>query len=112
MRIGALRHKVLVQSFSGAKDTAGHYDKDNDTNWTTDATGTVWGSIEPLSGEELEHARQLVATATHKVTIRYLADLTPDKRIKFGTRIFAVEAPPINIDEGNHTLELLCTERV
>lgn len=111
MRTGKLRHKLLIQSFSGTRDTAGHKDKKDDSNWSTDATGTVWGSVEPLRGQELEEARKLAPTVTHQVKLRHLVGLTMDKRIKFGARIFSIEAG-LNPEERNVELVLSCTEQL
>ena len=112
MRGGLLRHKLLIQTFSQAsRDTSGHYDKRDDDNWSTDATGTVWGRVEPLSGRELEEARKLVAVVTHRITLRYVGSLTTDKRIKFGSRIFSIERS-LNDEERNVQLQVLCVEQV
>lgn len=43
---------------------------------------TVWGEIEPLSGNEFFFAQQVHATHTHTIRIRYRADVTPRWRAK------------------------------
>ena len=52
----------------------------------------------------------MVADATHRVKIRYLADVTPKKRFLFGTRELYIESVQ-NIDERNRELVLTCVER-
>lgn len=76
---------------------------------------TRWAKIEPLGGStgrfggrETEIARQLVATATHKVTLRY-CDVTADDRLKFGDRVFNIDLVA-DVLERNEWLVLTCTE--
>lgn len=78
MDAGRLRNFVTVQQ----KSLAGSGDRGQPVySWTTFAQ--IYAEIEPLptAGKKMEIARQLVATATHQVTIRYLAGLTPEMRI-------------------------------
>ncbi|HDZ39249.1 MAG TPA: head-tail adaptor protein [Marinobacter sp.] len=103
MQAGQLRHRVEVQASSEA-NSRGNTTK----TWTTEVT--IWAGIEPLSGRELIEAQEVVADATHRVKIRYLADVTPKKRFLFGTRELYIESVQ-NIDERNRELVLTCVER-
>ena len=103
MRAGELRHRVQLQVSS----------EQNSRGNTTKVWGTedaIWAAVEPLSGRELIEAQEVVADATHRVTIRYLADVTPRKRFLFGTRELYIESVQ-NIDERNRELVLTCVER-
>ena len=71
---------------------------------------TVWARIEPLTGRELFYAQQITAGADTKIYIRHYAGLTAKDRIKFGTRIYSIIAPPKNINEKGSYDELLCVE--
>lgn len=79
MDAGKLRELITIQQ----KTASGTGDRGQPLyTWTTFAQ--VYAEIEPLppTGKKMEIARQLVATATHQISIRYLAGLTPDMRVK------------------------------
>ncbi len=67
--------------------------------------------VEELSGRKLELARQLVATATHRVTIRYLSGLDVHDRISLNGRVFNLGAI-LDRDLLHFSQELLCTEEL
>lgn len=79
--------------------------------WTT--TATVWAGIEPLRGREFFEARQVQQEVTHRITIRYRADLSPAWRVRRveGTqaRIWRIEHDA-NLYERGELLELMCVE--
>ena len=76
-------------------------------SYTTYAT--VWASVEPLQGRELENAQQISAEITHKVTIRYNAAVTSEHQVVYGERIIEIEAV-LNPEERNEYLVLMCKE--
>lgn len=100
---GRLRHQVTLQSQDTAQDSYG----DAVRSWVDLAT--VWAEVRPLSGRELWAAQQTQATTTHQVMTRYLAGVTSSCRVKYGSRVFAIDAV-LNPDERNERLVLLCTE--
>lgn len=103
---GELRHPVTIQSKTlGAAGDRGQ----PSVTWTTEAS--VRAQIEELSGRKLELARQLVATATHRVVIRYLSSLAVTDRVVFGSRVFNI-GHILNWKLLNFTQELICTEQV
>lgn len=104
MRIGRLRHRVTIQQYT---TTDNEYGEPVPT-WADVAT--VWASVEPLSGNERMIAQQRNASLTHKVVIRYLAGVTAEMRVKFGDRYFAIVEPPMNIDERDREMHLMCVE--
>jgi len=106
MQIGKLRHKVELQSVQRVKNA---YMEDIE-DWTTFAN--QWASIEPLRGTQALIAQQIEAEMTHRVIIRYNANMTADCRVKFDSRIFSLAAPPRDIDERQHYQELMCKEAV
>lgn len=69
------------------------------------AVKTVWGSVEPLDGDELTQARQQQSTATHLVKIRRDPDLLPNETWRFtvGGRRFNVESV---LNEGDRDVDL------
>lgn len=105
MQIGKLRHRVELQ---GVKRVKNGYMADTD-NWTTFAT--QWASIEPLQGTQALIAQQIEAEMTHRVVIRYNANMTADCRVKQNSRIFTIISVR-DIDERRRHQELMCKEAV
>lgn len=106
MRAGALRHLVEVQQPGGSRDAVGG----RITTWTT--IGTVYASIETLSGTEKLVAAQRQAETSHLIRLRYdpaLAALDASWRILFGTRVFVIEEVS-DQDERDRTVDLRCSE--
>lgn len=101
---GKLRNELTIEEW-------GHTTEEDGT-WTETwcDRGTVWGSITPLMGRELYAAQQVTPTTTHKVWMRYWPGLTAEHRLRFGTRIFQLEAPPVNPEERNEYWHCLCRE--
>jgi SPP1 family predicted phage head-tail adaptor len=109
VRAGELRHLITLQTPSPATpDGDGGYTEDP---WTTLAT--VWASIVPATARDLERvvAGTVQSSATHLVTIRYLAGVTTKTRVVFGTRLFSVTGVQ-NPEERNISLVLVCQESV
>lgn len=104
---GKLRHLVTVQQ----KQITGTGDRGQPVySWTTLAT--QYASIEsiPPFGRKMELARQLVATATHEITMRYLAGMDEKCRVQWNGRTFQV-GYIWNHEERNAWVTLLCTEQ-
>ena len=100
---GKLRHRVAIQSLSESLDSYGEPDE----GWTT--AETVWASIEPVSGNELDVGDGQTGIVTHRVFMRYTANATPKKRLLFGSRVFGIESV-LNHEERNEYLQLRCRE--
>jgi SPP1 family predicted phage head-tail adaptor len=108
VRAGELRHLITLQTPStAAPDGDGGF-----TNTWTDLA-TVWASIVPATARDLERvvAGTVQSSATHLVTIRYLAGVTTKTRVVFGSRLFSVTGVQ-NTDERNISLVLVCQESV
>lgn len=71
----------------------------------------VWASVAPISSREYWQAQQVKADLTHRVRIRYLAGVTSRMRVRLGSRVLQIAAPPRNLDEAGTDLELVCTEQ-
>ena len=104
MRAGALKHKVVVQQKTEVKDS--HAEVQH--TWTTFCTTRA--EFKPLRGTEFFALHQQNFDADCKAVLRYRPGITQNMRIQFGTRIFKFVAPPVNVDEGNVTLEIMCKE--
>ena len=102
---GKLRHKIELQSKSRLPDGIGGYTID----WETVAHPMAW--IRPRSGTETVIGMQLQDETTHDIVIRYKAsrNVTPEDRILFGNRAFAIIAV-INVEERNRWLQIRAIE--
>lgn len=105
MSAGELRHRVTVQSPTKIADEAGGVN----TSWADLAT--VWAAIEPLTGRERFHAQRQDMSVSHRLTMRFVAAVTADHRVKFGNRLFNIRSV-INPGERNRWLVLDCEEGV
>lgn len=103
--VNQLQHRIVIQTRSQASDGAGGVTE----TWSTFAT--VWASIEPMRANEVFWARHLEARVTHKVIIRYLANLTTSMRFTFGGRTFQIKGVR-NLKEENRWLEIVAEEGV
>lgn len=104
MRAGQLRHRLTIQSRATTQDSFGS--KQN--GWSNDSE--VWGGIRPLSVTEGVEAQKQVGSVSHKITLRAPGlDVGPEKRIKFGDRIFEVVGQ-MNWDERGEMLQVMCKE--
>ena len=101
-------NRVTIQQMTQAVDAYGS----PVNNWIDIAD--VWAVIEPMRASEVLRFKSLQANITHKVKIRYRADMIPPdtarlRRLKFGDRLFGIEGC-INPKEENILLELACSE--
>lgn len=114
MGVGAMRQRIQLQSKTTASDGGGSAAV---TTWTTFAT--VYGSIEPKSGQERLFGDQLQEPITHVIRLRYRTDISFENRLQYvyknngtsNTRTFNIRRV-INVDTRNKYLECLCVEGV
>lgn len=108
MKSGIMRHRIILQSPAGARDSVG----ERTTTWANIAT--VWASINPLSARDLIAAGQTQNETTHRVRLRdstAIAAIDASWRVMFGARIFVITSVR-RIDEVKNEIELLCSEGV
>lgn len=108
LRAGQLNRVVSIQQRSTTQDTFGGVPE----TWTEIAQ--VYALIEALSGYEKMAGEAVASGVSHRITVRYdpMFDdpkLVATYRVVYKSRIFDVQAC-MNIDEGNHIIELLATE--
>lgn len=104
-KIGRLRHRVVLQRPVRGNDEGGT------ATITWEPIAPVFAAIEALSGSELERSDGLAARATHRVTLRYRADVSPDMRIILGARTFEIRAA-LDVDGRKRWLQCHCEELV
>jgi SPP1 family predicted phage head-tail adaptor len=105
MRIGRLRHPLIIQTRTKSKDSFA----ESLNTWTDSIS--CRGEVQPLTGREGERVKTIRSEATHAVTIRAkVADITTHgHRIKFGARVLGIlEAN--NVFERDRQWELICKE--
>lgn len=107
MQAGRLRHRVELQRATDAIDAYG----EQTPTWRTLAT--VWAAVEPISGREYFLANQVNSEISARITLRHVpgVTLTPKDRVKWGARLFDVQAV-IDRDERHRELQLLVIERI
>lgn len=105
--IGELRHRVTWMTTPVLPR-----DKLNQSNKVPVSMGTFWAKVEPLSGMELNNARQLKGETSHKITIRDVGPVNVEDFFLFeGTsRAFNVTSV-FRFAEMNAFLILHCIEQ-
>lgn len=103
-----MRHRVQVENPPAVATPDGDGGAVNG-DWTTIVDTRA--AIETLSADEQVAVGTVSPRATHAVTLRYVAGVTSQARVRFGARVLSLVAPPINVDERNRELRLLCVER-
>ena len=103
LRIGRLRHKVIIEEVTETRDSYGGVTE----TWGTFAITKA--SVEPLAGREYFAAKQDQAETTHKIRMRYIPGIGAKMRVRFGVRVFDV-LQPLNIEERNKELLLMAKE--
>lgn len=103
MKIGRLRHRIVIEESSAGRDSFGA----EVSQWIQFAK--VWADVSPVSGREFASFKQINAEITTKIIIRYIAGITTEMRILFGDRVFEIDSV-INPEEKNISLLLVCKE--
>lgn len=82
---GTMTKRITFQSMITTQNEYG----EPVSGWTD--AGTVWASIEPLSGRDFFQAQAVQSEITHKIITRW-SGARPEMRIKYGTRYFDIES--------------------
>ena len=102
---GKLREPLTIQRKLAVSDGMGG----QAISWVT--LGSIRGDVRPLSGREAVQAMQLQASLTHRIYIRYRADLTPADRLVMRGQPLQIRAI-VNMEMKNRWLELACDSGV
>ena len=103
MNIGRIRHRLILQAETQSQGATG------EVTSTYATASTVWGSLVPLQGRELEQARQISEEVTYKAIIRYYSGLTTEYRISHDSRTFEI-AGILNWEERDKYQTLMLKE--
>lgn len=103
MRIGKLRHRLVIEKPVRTADGAGGAA----VSWAKLAV--VRGSIETPATRERFAAQKIQSEASHLIRMRHLEGIGPEMRIRFGSRLFKVLGID-DVDERGRELVLNCLE--
>lgn len=103
MKIHELDKQITLQIKSQVSDGMGGFIESYSDH------ATVWAAIWPTSSKD-RISGQANGTITHRIRIRFRRNVTSDMRIKYGDRYFNIIGPPINPNEANQWLDILCEE--
>lgn len=106
MQAGRLRHRVTIEQVTETRDEFGGVE----TSWAA-LHSAVPAEIVPLSGREFIAAQSAQAGVTARITVRFMAGLTPKMRIKHGSDIYNIEAVLPDPTLRRH-LTLMCSTGV
>lgn len=106
---GEFRHRITIQKCNSNQNDYGEIDINAPITWSD--VVSVRAAIYPLSGKDFFAAETTNNEITHKINIRYVPGITSLMRIKFGERYFEIISPPINFQEKNILLQIMCKER-
>ena len=104
MDFSKLRHRVTFQKPSGKTANGMGEDVPVYVDFAT-----VWAAVEPMTGREYSEAQKIRADTTYRVTVRYLAGVTPDMRIIHGGKTLNI-ASVLNIGERNVELQIIAVD--
>jgi SPP1 family predicted phage head-tail adaptor len=99
-----LRMRLTLEAPSRAGDGGGGAA----TSWAT--VSEVWGAVRPTSGAEGFELDRIAGTVTHEIVLRYRPDVTPEMRLRSGTRIFDIRSV-FDPDARRRWLTCLAEER-
>ena len=100
----------LTQRISFQRDDSSTVDDYGQVSRSWNTYYTTWASVRPLSGREQEQGMARQASISHRVRIRYKADILHGDRISMGSRTLEIVSIR-NIDEGSWELEIDAIER-
>lgn len=105
MEAGTLRHRIELQQPAEVLNEHG----DAIQTWTT--RFTRWAEVRPATGREIFRAQKVEGQVDTAVTLRGrgLPGLRPKWRVRYGNRLFGIEAI-INDLERDIMVTLICKE--
>lgn len=81
---GLLNRRLVLEAPLEMPDGAGGITR------TFESAATLWASLVPLSSHEADEAAQRGVTVTHRIDLRFSADITPRHRFRDGDRIYRI----------------------
>lgn len=81
---GKLTSELILEALHRLSDGMGGYTE----NWVEDTT--IWGRIEPVSTAQRDFGTRPRPQITHRILVRFRDDISTDKRLRKGRRIFSL----------------------
>lgn len=109
MKIGALRHRISIETVAASQDVYGGVHQLESTPYVT-----IWGEVQDLSGQELYTAEELHSHITTRITVRFYPGILPAMlaRVSMDQRTRTFDILSVTDPDGLRvTLELSCKER-
>lgn len=108
--IGAMRERVTIQREVRTDDGAGG------ALVAWDNLAIVWARVTPISGNDIVRAQALALNITHRVLMRWRADLDNPGAERYrllwfsanGARVMNIIGHPVNLDERRRFLQITC----
>lgn len=101
---GRLRERVTIQQATERRNAMG------ETVQTWEMFAERWASVDGLSSREVLLQGQQQTEVSHRVRMRYVADMTSTMRILWRGRVLEIASLLEHGNRSHH--EALCTERV
>ena len=101
--LGHLRHRLLIEAAHDVSDGAGGVIR------TYTPGPNIWAAVFPISGKSEFIIDRRNMNITHKIILRWRADLTQDMRLRHHNRCFLILAI-WDQDEQKRFLVCLCEE--
>src|SRR5690554_4935398 len=105
MGVSKRRTPIEIQSYK--KTGTGDYG-DDIYDWKTDST--VWAELQLGNGREFWEAQKINSEISGLAKIPYQTGIKADMRVKYGSRIFELIGPPVDIGERHVEMELKLKE--
>ena len=103
--VAELNKKIQFQYPVQVSDAMGGYT----ITWTNFGSA-VWAAIWPVSAKQVIETKSESTEITHRIRIRYKQGIRTSFRIQYKNRIFTIYGPPINVDEKNEWMDIVCKE--
>ena len=84
--IGALNRRLTLEAPAETADGSGGVTR------SYSAVATLWASVEPIGARDTIEAGALGANVTHRLTLRYSADINVRHRFRDGDAIYRIDA--------------------
>lgn len=102
-----MRHRFTILASTGPEDSRDQY---GEPALAQAVLCETWAQVRPLTGKQLESARQVYAEVTHEVTLRWRPGVEAGQTGVLNGRLYHLDAV-MDLEERHEWLQLLCTEK-
>lgn len=97
--VGKMRHRLTLKSPTSTQGATG------EVTYTYATDSTVWGTLRPLTGKEIESAGRTSEVLDYRAEIRYHSTVASEWRIEHDSATYEI-VTVLNIDELNDKMIL------